>query len=287
MKKTKNLLYIILTIFIVSIILGIATSQRNEVNEKVKRSEIKINTSTMKIDNLSIIVLFDNYLYKEGLKTSWGFSCIIKGTEKTILFDTGGDGSILLANMEKLDINPEEIDLIVLSHIHGDHVGGLNRFLEINPEVDVYVPESFPKDSKDEIKEQGANVIDVQNSVEICENVYSTGELGTSIIEQSLIIQTEKGLIVITGCAHPGIVEIVEKAKTLTENKVLFVMGGFHLVKSRNINDIVSNIRELGVLYVGPCHCSGDEAREIFKSEYGDNYINVGAGRIITTDDFK
>jgi 7,8-dihydropterin-6-yl-methyl-4-(beta-D-ribofuranosyl)aminobenzene 5'-phosphate synthase len=81
------------------------------------------------IAKISITVTYDNNLYTEGLITAWGFSCFIRGAEKTILFDTGGNGSILLANMKELDINPQEIDVAVISHIHGDHAGGIERFL--------------------------------------------------------------------------------------------------------------------------------------------------------------
>jgi len=239
------------------------------------------------LKDISITVVYDNNPYKEELETAWGFSCLIKGTEKTILFDTGGDGSILLANMKELNIDPKEIDIVVLSHIHGDHVGGLYSLLEKNPEVVVYLPASFPESFIDDVKGYGADVVEVQEFLKICEGVYSTGELGTGIIEQSLIIRTEQGLIVITGCAHPGIVEIVKNAKELIEDDVLFVMGGFHLIKTSNKSEIVSSIRELDVLYVGPCHCSGDNARELFEKEYGENYVNVGVGRVITLDDLK
>jgi len=74
--------------------------------------------------NLTITVMSDNNSYQGGLETAWGFSCLIQGTENTILFDTGGDGSILLANMEKLGFDPKEIELIVLSHMHWDHIDG-------------------------------------------------------------------------------------------------------------------------------------------------------------------
>jgi 7,8-dihydropterin-6-yl-methyl-4-(beta-D-ribofuranosyl)aminobenzene 5'-phosphate synthase len=191
--------------------------------------------------------------------------------------------------MEELGIHPKEIDLVVLSHIHGDHVGGLPSFLEKNPEVVVYLPKSFPKGFKDKVKGYGAKIIEVQESLKICQEVYSTGELGTGIKEQSLIIYTEKGLIIITGCAHPGIVKIVDKAKELVKNDVLLVMGGFHLggESKGEIENIVSSFRKLGVSYVGPCHCSGDAARQLFKEEYGENFINIGVGRVVTTNDLK
>ena len=95
--------------------------------------------------DLTVTVVYDNNPYKEGLETAWGFSCLITGSEKTILFDTGGDGSSLLGNMEKLAIEPDSIDTVVLSHIHGDHTGGLHSFLEKNHEITVYLPKSFPK----------------------------------------------------------------------------------------------------------------------------------------------
>jgi len=281
----------VLVILIVALgtILGLTIFLRYEEGKKGQIVQAEENNSTAAVKNLSIIVSYDNNPYKERLTTAWGFSCVIRGTEKTILFDTGGDGSILLANMKELDINPKEIDLVVLSHIHGDHVGGLPSFLEKNPEVVVYLPKSFPKGFKDGVKEYGAKVVEVQGPLKICQGVYSTGELGTWIKEQSLVIHTEKGLVVITGCAHPGIVKIVNKAKELFKDDVLLVMGGFHLggESKGEIEKIVSSFRKLGVSYVGPCHCSGDAARQLFKKEYGENFINVGVGRVVTMNDLK
>lgn len=239
--------------------------------------------------DLIITVVYDNNPYNEILETAWGFSCVIKGLDKTILFDTGGDGEILLDNMEKLGINPGEIELVVLSHIHGDHVGGLNRFLEENPEVVVYLPRSFPRSFKDDIKNYGTKIVEVENPLEITKNVYSTEVLGALIKEQSLILRTEKGLIIITGCAHPGIVKILRKAKDLLNEDFLFVLGGFHLVgvSSYKMEEIVSDFRKLGVRYIGPCHCSGDVARELFEKEYKQNFINIGVGKVITIENLK
>ena len=249
--------------------------------------QIMGDTSKVAVRDLTITVVYDNYPYREGLRTSWGFACVVRGTEKTILFDTGGDASILLSNMDKLGIDPRDIDVIVLSHIHGDHVGGLHGFLESNPHVTVYLPKSFTKSFKDGVKAYGVEVVEVHEPTRICTAVYSTGELGTWIKEQSLVIRTDKGLVVITGCAHPGIVNIVTKARELLDDNILLVMGGFHLLdKSRaEIEKIINSFKQLGVQYVGACHCSGDTARRMFASEYKERFINIGVGKAITAKD--
>ena len=255
----------------------------------VARGGVDMQPSEIPLKNLKITVVYDNYLYKERLKTGWGFSCVIEGAEKTILFDTGGDAPTLLYNMEKLGIHPENIDTIVLSHIHGDHVGGLFGFLRENSNVTVHLLKSFDKRFKEDVRSLGAKVVEIHEPAEICKGIYTIGEMGFWIKEQSLIVNTDKGLIVITGCAHPGIVNIVAKAKELLDKNVLLVMGGFHLMgKSRNeIGKIINDFRKLGVRYVGASHCSGDTARKMFEDEYKEYFINVGAGRVIKGDDLE
>jgi len=285
----KILLLVIITVVAIGTILGVTFLLGHEEDKKGQIMQSKENNVTTTDGGLSIVVTYNNNRYDRRLTTAWGFSCLIRGTEKTILFDTGGDGSILLANMGKLGINPKEIDLIVLSHIHSDHVGGLHSILEKNPKVVVYLPESFPMSFKSNVIEYGAKVVEVHEPLKICDSVYSTGEFGTWIKEQSLVVQTGKGLIVITGCAHPGIVKVVSKSKDLVKDNVLLAMGGFHLFgqSKGNIEKIISSLRKLGVRYVGPCHCSGDLSRQLFEKEYRGNYINIGVGRVITMSDFK
>ncbi len=239
---------------------------------------------------ISITVTYDNNAYEQGLETAWGFSAFITGTEKTILFDTGPPtANSLLDNMEKLSIEPDNVDMVVLSHIHPDHTGGLAGFLEKNPNVTVYLPSVFPKKFKDNVRDHGARIIEVRESMQICENVYSTGQLGRLIQEQSLIIRTDKGLVIVIGCSHPGIVNIVNTAKDLIKDDILLVMGGFHLewaTKGR-IEKIISAFKQLGVRCVGPCHCSGHKARSLFEKHFGSNYINTGAGKVITLADLR
>lgn len=233
--------------------------------------------------HVGIAIIYDNNFSKKGLETAWGFSCLIKGPAKTILFDTGGDGALLLRNMKRLRINPEQIELVFLSHIHKDHVGGLSNVLERNPSVTVYMPESFPDAFKEKVKGYGTKVVDVKKPFKICRDVYSTGELGADIKEQSLIIHDERGLIVITGCAHPGLINVVNKVQDLFRRDMFLLIGGFHLTrKSKDeLKEIVSSLKKAGVYSIGPSHCTGDAAREVLKEEYQKNFINVGAGRVI------
>ena len=281
--KMEKISALVALIMLIGILLVVAIFFKYEEKGKEMIQKGK-NISTITVKNLSIIVIYDNNPYKKELKTAWGFSCFIKGPEKTILFDTGGNGSILVKNMEKLGINPKEIDFVVLSHAHWDHVGGLHAIIEKNPTVTVYILKSFPRSFKEDLIKHGIKTVEVQEPLKICEGFYTTGELGTWIKEQSLLIDTEKGVIVITGCAHPGIVKIVSKAKDLVKNDVLLVIGGFHLSdKSKEeIEKIVFNFRRLGVSYVGPCHCSGRTAKDLFKKEYGKNFLDIGVGKKLT-----
>ena len=242
------------------------------------------NTSLTKDSNaIEITIVYDNNLFDTKLKNAWGFSCLIKGLEKTILFDTGGDGEILLNNMKKLSINPKEIDVIFLSHEHWDHTGGLNDFLKENKNIVVYLLPSFPEDIKKNIINAGAKLVEIKSPAYLCEGAVSTGELGNGIKEQSLVIETDKGLVIITGCAHPGIVKIVEKAKEYLEQNVYMVIGGFHLAifSDTELKKIIQQFRKLGVEKVGPCHCSGDRCRELLKEEYQKDYIEIGVGKFI------
>ncbi len=230
-----------------------------------------------------IIIIYDNNECENKLKSDWGFSCFVNFKGKTILFDTGGNSLILLENMEKLRLNPKKINTIVLSHIHGDHTGGLHGILEINSNVTVYALKSFPKDFKEEIKSHGSEIIDVNKSIKICSCVYSTGELGFWVREQGLIIKTKKGLIIITGCAHPGILNIIKKSKEIFDNEIYLVLGGFHLIgKSElEIKNIINNFKRFNVEKVMPCHCSGNKARDLFKEEYKNNFTPCGVGKVI------
>ena len=229
---------------------------------------------------INITIAYNNVPYDEGLTCAWGMACFIEGMQKNILFDTGGDGNILLSNMKKLNINYDNIDIVVLSHIHGDHIGGLWSILEKNNTISIYLPHSFPGSFKDRVSRITGRVISVIEPIRICDGVWSTGELGSWIKEQSLVIITEKGLVVITGCAHPGVVNIVKKAKAMFEKDVYLVLGGFHLMSysEGQVREIIRQLNELGVKKVAPSHCTGGKPIELFRQAWGEDFVNLGCG---------
>jgi len=233
---------------------------------------------------LKFTVLYNNIPLKSGFQTGWGFSCLVQGLEKTILFDTGGNGGILHANMRTSDVDPAIVDLVVLSHNHGDHAGGLGWFLKENPRVTVYTPTSFSRGFQEAVNQMGAKPVSVSAPGEIVEGVFTTGDMGGGIIEQALILESTMGLVLITGCAHPGIVQIAEKTIQLRNQGIYLVVGGFHLMGygERDLRAIAERLKEMGVKRIAPSHCTGDLAMAVFKGEWKAAFLDGGCGAVIT-----
>jgi 7,8-dihydropterin-6-yl-methyl-4-(beta-D-ribofuranosyl)aminobenzene 5'-phosphate synthase len=229
-----------------------------------------------------ITILYDNYIHKTGCTADWGFSCIIDLNGKSILFDTGTKEDIFFHNINELDVDLSRVNKVVISHNHADHTGNLMGFLKQNNKVLVYMPYSTPSRFLEEIRTTGAKVINEKDPVDL-ENGYSlTGELGKQIGEQSLIMDTPKGLVVVTGCSHPGIVNIVKRAKELRKKDIYLVVGGFHLMNHSDsaVKEIIQEFRNLGIKKVSATHCTGDKAIQLFKEAYGDDYIPAGVGKV-------
>lgn len=233
--------------------------------------------------DIDVTILYDNYVFTEGTKADWGFACLIEGTEKTILFDTGTQPDIFWHNIEKLNIDINKVDIIVISHEHGDHTGGLASFLEKKNDVPVYAPVSFSEKFKNGVRQAGAKLVEVSEPLEICKNVLSTGEMGTMVKEQSLVLDTSQGGVVITGCAHPGIADIVKRGVTLLKKEVYFTFGGFHLMQHspEQVQRIIQQFKEAGIKKCGATHCTGENAIEIFKKVYGDQFVGMGVGKVV------
>ncbi|NLF07450.1 MAG: MBL fold metallo-hydrolase, partial [Pirellulaceae bacterium] len=201
----------------------------------------------------TIWVLYDNYIFEKACGSDWGFACLVSGTEKTILFDTGAKGDLLLANFEKMKLRPADVELVVISHNHGDHTGGLLPFLKKNDHTGVYLPAATPASFVKEAQAHAISVSVVTKPVEICKGVYVIGPLGDQIIEQALVVDTKKGLVIVTGCSHPGVVAIAKKAKEELGRDIFMVLGGTHLLNhsAEDLRRVVDDLKGLGVQKVG------------------------------------
>lgn len=228
---------------------------------------------------MKITIVYDNRTLDPSLASSWGFSCLVDGD---LLFDTGGDSHMLLSNMTKMGIDPAGIKVVVLSHAHGDHIGGLGGLLGTGIRPTVYVPRSFSAHFKADVRSL-TDLIEVHRPVEIRPGIHTTGEVGRGLVEQALAVETGDGLVVVTGCAHPGVVEMVRHAKESVGGKVHLVIGGFHLggASQRRVKAIIADFRQLGVKRVAPCHCTGERAIRVFAEEYGGDFVKAGVGLIL------
>jgi len=236
---------------------------------------------------ITLTVVYNNMPGEKGFGCSWGFSCLVEGLEKTILFDAGRDGSLLLKNMDRARIDPARITTLFLSHAHNDHTGGVEALLTKNPFMEIVCPGTFPETMKSEFKRRCKALVEVDGPLGICRNAWTTGVLGMDVKEQALVLESGKGLVIITGCAHPGIVKMVEFAKTHFNRNVYLVMGGFHLQGSDGDRTmrIIRRLKNIGVEKVGPSHCTGELALKAFREEWGKDFIHLGCGEKFTLAD--
>jgi 7,8-dihydropterin-6-yl-methyl-4-(beta-D-ribofuranosyl)aminobenzene 5'-phosphate synthase len=198
---------------------------------------------------MKITILYDNNA-NPGFESGWGFSCLVESSQR-ILFDTGDDGHKLIHNFEKANVDPKRVNKVVLSHNHWDHVDGLRGFRKFNSEAEVIHPDDFSAPT------------------EISSDIYTTGAIGALPKEQSLVVKTEEGNIVITGCAHPGLDRILQTAREL--GQIYGVLGGFHGF---------SKFAELeGIQLIAPCHCT--QHTERIKQKFAAQFKQIQAGSVI------
>jgi 7,8-dihydropterin-6-yl-methyl-4-(beta-D-ribofuranosyl)aminobenzene 5'-phosphate synthase len=242
----------------------------------VGRAEMSEQTGDVRIT-----VVYDNYAVEPELGTGWGYAAVIELMGHTVLFDTGADGPTLMGNLRALGFDPQKIEAVVLSHAHGDHTLGLDSLLATGARPTVYVLPSFPAEFKRHVAET-VQLIEVEPGQTIVGGVITTGELTGPVNEQALVVESDSGSVIVTGCAHPGIAEIVAEAKRRVGSDVYLVTGGFHLVRTptEQVGAIIDEFRRLGVRKAAPSHCTGDVAIALFRDAYGDDFIESGVGRV-------
>ncbi|MGC8630182.1 MAG: MBL fold metallo-hydrolase [Thermoplasmata archaeon] len=223
------------------------------------------------VNHLKIYVLNDNEPEK-GLKNDWGWSAYIESEKWTIIFDADTTPDIIEHNAAKLNLNLKKLNFAFLSHYHHDHYGGFEYVGKIINNLKVFTPED-----SDMLKKWNLEPVYLDSSKKIEEDVFSTGPLAKGKLkEHAMIINVDNyGSIVIVGCSHPGIANIVDKALEISA-PVHMVIGGFHYPPQSQLDDIAAKVR-----YICPAHCSGNNAKNYVKSHYSEKFCVVKTGSII------
>jgi 7,8-dihydropterin-6-yl-methyl-4-(beta-D-ribofuranosyl)aminobenzene 5'-phosphate synthase len=262
-----------------------------------------------------ITILYDAFGQDSRMQKDWGYAALVEYGGKRILFDSGNNPRILAANARAKGIDLTKLDFVVMSHRHGDHMGGLSYLLSVNPKVTIYAPKesfgvygadlpgsfyrretSLPPEKRyysgdpPEVMHFGsawpdANFQLIDKNTEIAPDIHLvtlvSDKPGTlELREVSLAINTPEGLIIIVGCAHPGIEKIAESASTINPH-IHFIVGGLHLVVTPDpeIERVVTALHDrFKVDYIAPGHCTGEPAFAALQRTFGDHYVYAGLG---------
>jgi 7,8-dihydropterin-6-yl-methyl-4-(beta-D-ribofuranosyl)aminobenzene 5'-phosphate synthase len=267
-----------------------------------------------------ITILFDAFGKNPALTMDCGYAALVEYGGKRILFDAGGDPDILARNVAAKKVDLSKLDFVVISHRHGDHMGGLTYLLKVNPKVKIYAPKErsgvfgddvpsgswYRKDTSLPAEQRyyngappeiihmgsawpGAHFQLIDEDTEIAPGMQLIALVsdrpGTlELHELSLAIRTPDGLVLLVGCSHPGLEKILQAAAAIDPH-IHFLAGGFHLVTASDeeIDKVVSSLRDTyKVEYVAPGHCTGEPAFAALKKSFGDHYLYAGLGTTLT-----
>lgn len=265
-----------------------------------------------------ITVLYDAFGTMTAMKKDWGFAALVEVGGRRILFDTGNNPDVFAHNVKAAAVNLAKLDFVVMSHRHGDHMGGLAYLLSRNPNVKIYAPqegfgvygaslpgsfyrrdESLSRDMRyfdgtpPEMLKFGAawpkaNIVLIDKTTEVAPGVTLIAQVsdapGTKELKElSLAINTPEGLVLIVGCSHPGIEAIVTEAAAIDPH-IRMIAGGFHLVTAQDavIDKVVAALHDtFKVERIAPGHCSGEHTFSAVKRVFGDRYQYAGVGTVV------
>ena len=262
-----------------------------------------------------ITILYDAFGKPGPMQKDWGYAALVEYGGKRILFDTGNNPDIFAQNAKTKRVDLSKLDFVVMSHRHGDHMGGLAYLLRVNPRVKIYAPKEgfgvygadlpgtlYRRDAALPVEQRyyggappeilrfgsawpAANFQLIDNSAEVVPGIHlitlvSTQPGTQEMRELSLAIQTPYGVVLVVGCSHPGIERIVEAATSI-DTRIHLIAGGFHLVVSSDpdIEKVVTALHDkFKVDYIAPGHCTGEPAFAALKKAFGDRYLFAGLG---------
>ena len=273
---------------------------------------------------MKVITLFENRTISKDYKNKHGLSLYIETSKHKILFDTGTDDTFA-NNAYKLGVKLEDIDIAVISHGHYDHGGGLETFLKLNSKANIYIGKgAFDSHmlklfgiikyniglKKELISNNRFIFVDgmmkIDDELSLFGNVkgdklipkgndkllkeYSNGLVKKDDFEHeiNLLINENSKYNLFCGCAHKGIINIIERAKDITDSDLQTVIGGFHLMKMKAkdsetkgfLNELSSQLSSNNVEHYYTCHCTGEEAYS-YLSDKMSNLRELKTGMII------
>ncbi|MBZ5667221.1 MAG: MBL fold metallo-hydrolase [Acidobacteriia bacterium] len=268
-----------------------------------------------------ITILYDAFTSKPELTADWGYAALVEFEGTRILFDTGNNAAIFEANIKRLRIDLTRLDLVVLSHRHGDHTSGLRYVLSVNPWVPIYAPadESFLDVTPAAFLTQSADASlpskmryfggkvpstppshgtawpgvhfrTVVGMQEITPKIRLVSTLSETpgfrdLSEVSLVLDTARGPIVVVGCSHPGIENILSNVtQQIHRSEVYEVIGGMHLLLSSpaRVEHIVSELVDrYHVQRVAPGHCTGELVFAVLEKRFGKEYVYAGVAEVL------
>lgn len=266
-----------------------------------------------------ITVLYDAFGKDAAMTKDWGYAALVEIKGKRILFDTGDDAAIFEKNVKAKGVDITKLDFVVLSHRHGDHVSGVSYLLSVNPKVKIYAPkdglggifgsdvtskfyrkdETLPAEKRyyggappEVIKLgtvfSGANIQLIDKTTELAPGItllaLVSDVAGTrELKELSLAIDTADGIVLVVGCSHPGIENIVAEAAKINPH-IHFIAGGFHLVAAPDpaIGKIAATLHDTYKAdFIAPGHCTGEPTFAALQKTFGDHYLYAGLGTIL------
>ena len=266
-----------------------------------------------------VTILYDSFGKNPALTMDWGFAALIEYGGKRILFDTGNNAQIFEHNVKAAGVDLQNLDFVVMSHRHGDHMGGLAYLLKVNPTVKIYAPKErsgvygddqpsstwYRKDESLSVEQRyyrgappdtihmgaawpDANFQLIDKKTEISPGMFLIALVsdipGTlEVHELSLTIRTADGLVLVVGCSHPGVERIMQEASAIDPH-ISVVLGGLHQIQAPEpeVERIARMLHEqYKIDRVAPGHCTGEPEFAALKKVFRDHYVYAGVGTII------
>ena len=235
------------------------------------------------VDSVLLTVITDNNRNEDipDFQIEWGVSMLLETENLTLLLDTGMTYEVLKYNSNFLKKDLSTVDAVIISHEHGDHIGGLSYIAEINPEIDVYVPANMTPEVLSGIVALDFNVISINETTMIYPDFAIIGQLNGPPFEQALATNIKDlGLLVTVGCSHPGVENIVDKAVMDLNLTPYMVIGGFHLGGQTIAvyNETLEALLDHNISKIFSIHCSGDGIRTYARLNYPEFYGDGNVG---------